>query len=720
MYLLGAMGEEDLRAAIEGPARQAGLLLERGLVELLVREVEGQPGALPLLSHALRQTWERREGRTLTVDGYRAGGGIRGAVAQSAEGVYEGLQPELRPLLKDMLLRLVTPSADGDPIRVRVPRRNLATDADRAQLIEQLVAARLVTSDGDTVELAHEALVRAWPRLSSWLDDDVEGRRIFGHLVAAAETWDQMRRPDSELYRGVRLTQALEWRAQTGADLTPTERDFLDSGRRHADHEVRRHRRTNRRLKGLLAGLSVLLVVAIVAGLLAIDESERADAESNVAEARRVGAQALIEWPYDRALLLAVEAVNLWDSPETRGNVLTTIERSPRAAGVIHSGGPRLIDIDVSPDGTKAVVLDHREVVTLYDLSARRAVASLAAEDTSYRAPTFSPDGERVAVSAFARSCYGDGACENFGIELFDADDLHPLNVRFEGLSMPAAEVMFSPSGELLAAVPPFVFADPFDNIAVWDVDEPAEPVTRLSLRQLGVNRFESLDSIGPAWLDFSPDSTRVYAGAAGPTVVFDLSSGESIRSFDGEGALALSPDGRSIAILSGPTTVGVFDTTGGQRQAELVGHDALVTAAAFSPDGRRLATVSNDESVAVWDVATGQRVHLLEGHVGSVLGVDFGVDGTTLYTSAADGSIITWDIEGAGGVARRAERTKAACQLRPIGMDQPHRQQRRRAGGGRRHQVGAVARQPRWWRSHRVERARLGRPGLEWLQPRW
>ncbi len=316
--------------------------------------------------------------------------------------------------------------------------------------------------------------------------------------------------------------------------------------------------------------------------------------------------------------------------------------------------------------------------------------------------------------------CYGDGACENFGIELFDADDLHPLNVRFEGLSMPAAEVMFSPSGELLAAVPPFVFADPFDNIAVWDVDEPAEPVTRLSLRQLGVNRFESLDSIGPAWLDFSPDGTRVYAGAAGPTVVFDLSSGESIRSFDGEGALALSPDGRSIAILSGPTTVGVFDTTDGQRQAELVGHDALVTAAAFSPDGRRLATVSNDESVAVWDVATGQRVHLLEGHVGSVLGVDFGVDGTTLYTSAADGSIIIWDIEGAGGVARRLQRTKAACQLRPIGVDQPHRQRRRRAGGGRGHQVGAVARQPRWWRSHRVERARLGRPGLEWLQPRW
>ncbi len=405
LYLLGAMGEDDLRAAIEGPARQAGLLLEPGLVDLLVREVEGEPGALPLLSHALAPDLgaprgahadrRRLPGRRRHP---RRGRPVRRGGVRAASSRNSGR------CCRTCCCAWSTPSADGEPVRVRVPRRSLAIDADRAQLIEQLVAARLVTSDGDTVELAHEALVRAWPRLRGWLDDDVEGQRIFRHLVAAAETWDAMGRPDSELYRGVRLTQALEWRAQTGADLTPTERDFLDSGRRHADHEVRRHRRTNRRLKGLLAGLSVLLVVAIVAGLLAIGESERADAESNVAEARRVGAQALVEWPYDRALLLAVEAVNLWDSPETRGNVLTTIERSPRAAGVIHSGGPRLIDIDVSPDGTKAVVLDHREVVTLYDLSARRAVATLAAEDTSYRAPTFSPDGERVAVSAFARS----------------------------------------------------------------------------------------------------------------------------------------------------------------------------------------------------------------------------------------------------------------------------------------------------------------------------
>ncbi len=139
LHLLGPMDEADLRSAIEGPARQAGLLLEPGLIDLLVREVEGEPGALPLLSHALLQTWLAREGRVLTVEGYRSSGGIRGAVAQTAESVYESVPLWQRTAMRDLLLRLVVQSSDGTPVGGRVSRTALAPDPEHEALLEKLV-----------------------------------------------------------------------------------------------------------------------------------------------------------------------------------------------------------------------------------------------------------------------------------------------------------------------------------------------------------------------------------------------------------------------------------------------------------------------------------------------------------------------------------------------------------------------------------------------------
>ena len=211
LYLVGGLDEAGLRLAVVGPARQAGLILEPGLVDVLVSEVRDDPGALPLLSHALLETWKRREGNTLTVDGYRASGGIHGAVAQSAERLYAQVEPELREALRDLVLRLLSPGAEGEPVRTRVPRRLIGTDAAHDRLIELLVAARLVTSDDGVLEITHESLARAWPRLRGWLEDDVDGRRILHHLSSTADAWDTLGRPDSELYRGVRLTRALEW-----------------------------------------------------------------------------------------------------------------------------------------------------------------------------------------------------------------------------------------------------------------------------------------------------------------------------------------------------------------------------------------------------------------------------------------------------------------------------------------------------------------------------
>ena len=177
LHLLGPLAGDDLRTAIEQPAVLAGLRLEPGLVELLVRDCEGEAGSLPLLSHALVETWTRREANTLTVDGYRSTGGIGGAVARSADRLYDGLSSDQRDTLRAVLLRLVTPTLDGEPVRCRVPSRAVLGDPDRDRVVALLVQTRLVTAQDESFELAHEALARAWPRLRAWLDDDVSGQR---------------------------------------------------------------------------------------------------------------------------------------------------------------------------------------------------------------------------------------------------------------------------------------------------------------------------------------------------------------------------------------------------------------------------------------------------------------------------------------------------------------------------------------------------------------
>ena len=201
-----------------------------------------------------------------------------------------------------------------------------------------LVAARLVTSDGDVVELAHEALARAWPRLRGWLDDDVEGQRIFRHLAAAADAWDAMGRPDSELYRGVRLAQATGYqqinhpteREPTPKSLARTETQFLDASRRLA----RREGRATRVRRSLVIGVASLLVVAAGAAALAIRQGAGADSAAVFADARRAAALSLDAGDVEVSLLLAVEAVRLDDSPDTRASLLAALSRNTALVAV--------------------------------------------------------------------------------------------------------------------------------------------------------------------------------------------------------------------------------------------------------------------------------------------------------------------------------------------------------------------------------------------------
>ena len=291
VLLVAPLQGQSLREAIEEPARRAGLRLEHGLVDLLIRDTEGQPGALPLLSHALVETWQRRDRGLLTVEGYIDSGGLRGAVASSADRLYESLSDAERVQLRRVMLRMVSLSDAGEPVRSSLPASAVADDPARLRVLDRLARARLVTTDQQSYELAHEALARAWPRLRSWLDESVEEQKLVRHLAASATGWDALGRPDSELYRGARLQGATEWLSGEDADPTPVEREFLATSQALADdaglaqeRRIRHERRQNRRLRVLLAGVAALLLVAAGVGALALDRGRDAARERDLAE----------------------------------------------------------------------------------------------------------------------------------------------------------------------------------------------------------------------------------------------------------------------------------------------------------------------------------------------------------------------------------------------------------------------------------------------------
>lgn len=276
--LVGPMDQAGLRAAIEGPAAVAGHVVDSGLVEVLLTDLGLQPnlpveapcesgvvdeagsrpaprsgsyeaGRLPLLAYALQQTWQYREGRRLTVAAYRATGGIDGAVGRAAESVYARLDITGRRAARRMLLRLVSIGEGTADTRRRVlvteltgttGLNKLGGSADPPQaataraVLTELVQARLLTadtgSDGlDTIEISHEALLSAWPRLREWLSQDRGGQRIHRDLTSATHAWQAHNRDASHLFSGTRLAVAYEWAAGHGPDLNPDERAFLVS-----------------------------------------------------------------------------------------------------------------------------------------------------------------------------------------------------------------------------------------------------------------------------------------------------------------------------------------------------------------------------------------------------------------------------------------------------------------------------------------------------------
>ena len=213
--LVGPMRRDELRRAIVEPARRVGLRVEPSLTDALIADVLDEPGGLPLLSAALLEQWREREGRVMRRAAYERTGGVRGAVGRLAEPTYARLCEPERIAARRILLRLAD-AGEQEPRSCAAACRSTSStrrDEHTAAALEALIDSRLVTADEGTLEVAHEALLREWPRLREWLEEDAEGRRLHQHLIHAARDWQAAGRDPGELYRGARLASTLDWAA---------------------------------------------------------------------------------------------------------------------------------------------------------------------------------------------------------------------------------------------------------------------------------------------------------------------------------------------------------------------------------------------------------------------------------------------------------------------------------------------------------------------------
>ncbi|MFJ3436380.1 hypothetical protein ACIPMU_22855 [Streptomyces cyaneofuscatus] len=593
-FLLGPMTPEQLRQAVVGPAVAERLIVERELTARIVADVADEPGGLPLMSHALLETWRRRRGRTMTVAAYEAIGGVRGAIAHTAEALFTGFDDVRARTARALLLRLVTPGGGTEDTGRPVARSELEDldELDHAEeVLEKLLRARLLTVDDRMVSLAHEALIGAWPRLRSWIEADRELLRVQRRLTEAAEVWAALGRDAGALYRGSQLESAREAFAappELRTPLTSIERAFLEASIAASDRERRTAARTARTLRGLVAALSVLLCLALVAGLAAWQQSRTAERRATEAEARRVAAVAATLRRSDprTALRLSVAAWRIADVPETREALY---------------GAAAQRDVDLLGTGSAELAIDHN--------------------DTWRR---LSQDGRTLTVVGPDRTRRWDVVA---GRPLPDLAGLGRRAVDIAAVSPDTGTVALRTSEGVrlwdLAAGRPTgaAFGPPGDDVDVW----------------------------------FGADARTVAVHRrGGPVQVWDARGGRALldtgRGREEARTLEIAPDGRLLAFCPDGDALQVWDVREGRRlptpwaaKADVCGQDQF----RFTPDGRALA-VGVPSALRSWEVRSGrERPRIVTGETGPTRTsgspyAAFSADGSHVATLSA-GTLLLW-----------------------------------------------------------------------------
>ncbi len=593
--VVGPMRAGELRAAIERPAAVTGLTLETDLVDTLLFDlgaedpsgnedepgsrVEYDPGTLPMLSHAMRATWEHRGDRTLTLAGYHAAGGIRGAVATTAERAFQDFDTAEQQAARRLLLRLIHIGDGVAETRRRVDRDSLLAQAPEpdaaAAVLNALAVARLVTVDAESVEITHEALLRAWPRLRGWIDADRAGLHTHQQLTEAAATWDRDGRPVSGLYRDDELTVSDRWaqEADHRSDLGTVEQEFLTASQAL---RARQERRRARRPRQLIGTLSVLLTVAMTVGaVLYFKQSPQKPEPPTILSTHALHVTAMAYSPDGRDLaIVSGHSVQLWGV--AAGKLLATL----------HGYNTDLVSVAFSSDGHTLASSSQNGTAQRWSIPNLRALNILQVNDPDLTSVALSPDGITQAIS--------DGQ----SVQLWDLRSPAHISGILKGRGTGLTAAAFSPDGRTLATASQ-------DGTALWSV------ATHKLLRTLPGA------SAGSTLIAFSPDGRTLATGNGRIVRLWNLRDPDhpllssTLRNAGADSVqVALSPDGHTVATRDN-RSVQLWDFRSPARpvlSGTLKGDGTDLTALTFSPDGRTLATGSQDGKALLWSTAAINR----------------------------------------------------------------------------------------------------------------
>ena len=614
--LVGPLRRDELRRAVECPAQRVGLRVEPVLVDALVTDVEHEPGGLPMLSTALLELWQHRDERRLHYAAYEHTGGVRGAVARLAENAFTQLDDARQTVARSVLMSLVGLGAEGAVERRRVPLAEFASEQgqDVAGVLALFTDRRLLTVGAGTVEVAHESLLREWPRLGGWIEEDREGLRTQWSLTSAAQEWRRLDRDEGALYRGTRLSETVAWRDARAPPLNELEREFLAASEARAARERATHRRRLRLTVSALATLAAAVVAIVVTVLFA-------DRERDLAASRDLATKSLTLIATDPGLALAIalEALRRSDTEQAQ-NALRQATLAHRAKSVITAHQGRAFGVAPSPDGRLIATAGGDRTVRIWSVGSGRRIGEIRGYRDEVRAVSFSRDGRRIASVAH------DGE-----IAVAAADGGPREVIARLGGDDYATSIDLDADGKTLA------IGTYLGRVALVRLSDG-------SVRDLSRGRGTSIFAVA-----FDGDGSRVVsAGADGFARIWDGAAGRSLElAHPGKDPVVLaasfSPDGARVATTDDSGVVRFWDASSGRALMRIQVSDQPLASVRFSDDGRRIVTADTAGVVQLSAVRGGAVLAELKGHEGPAR-ADFVPGGGALVSAGEeDGTLRTW-----------------------------------------------------------------------------